>query len=189
MAYGFIPVKHALGGEILTNSFKRYSIASAYNTDLYAGDAVKLVAAGTIERCAAGDTPVGVFAGVSYKNSTTGDVVYDTRWPASTTATDIVAYVYDDPYLIFKVESDQDTTALAAVDVGFNADMIVAAGSATTKRSGMSLDSSTKAVTGTLVYRVLGSAEVDEAWTSAGTVMDVYVMHNLHFLKNTVAGI
>jgi hypothetical protein len=187
MAYGLTPVKHLVGGVIRMNTYMNYTIASAYNTALYQGDPVKLVAGGTIERAAAGDKIVGVFSGVQYTDSVSGEVKYTAYWPASQTATNITAYVWDDPFLMFKAEADQDTTALVAADVGFNADIIVAAGSSVTKRSGTSIDSSTGATTATLVFRIVGTAqEANETqWTAAGTPMDIYVVPNVHAWTNT----
>jgi hypothetical protein len=46
--------------------------------------------------------------------------------------------------------------ALAAVDVGLNADLASGSGSAYTRRSGFVLDTSTKNTTNTLQMRILG---------------------------------
>lgn len=186
MAYGLEPVRHAVGGTIRMNSFKDYTIASAYATSVFTGDPVKLVAAGTVEQAAAGDELLGVFGGVEYTASD-GSITFSKYWPASTTATNIKAMVYDDPWIVYKAEADQDTTALAAADIGTNCDVVVAAGSTTTGLSGVSVDSSSK-VASTAQVRILASAETDASFTSAGTVMDVYVVINEHFYKNT-AGI
>ena len=45
---------------------------------------------------------IGVFDGCSYTASD-GSYVYSEYWPSGTTATDIIAYVYDDPYTVYKV--------------------------------------------------------------------------------------
>lgn len=185
MAYGLTPVRHVRGGVIRMNNFMRYTIASAYATDLYVGDPVKLVAGGTIERAAAGDSLVGVFAGVQYKDTVSGEFKYAQRWPASTAASEITAMVWDDPDVLYRAEADQDTTALVFADIGLNVDIVVAAGSDVTNRSGSSVDSNTEAVTNTIVLRFLGSAEDDEAFTAVGTPMDVYVMINLHMHRDT----
>lgn len=64
-AYGFQPLRHLSGGEIRTSE---YTIAIDYSTEIFSGDPVKFVAAGTIEVAAAGNVILGVFQGVSYKN-------------------------------------------------------------------------------------------------------------------------
>lgn len=183
MAYGFIPVKHVAGGVIRMNNFEDYTIASAYNTALYTGDPVMKVADGSIELATAGSAAYcGIFAGVEYTDSVTGDQVYNAYWPADQTATNIKAYVWDDPWIKFKVEADQDTTPLVAGDVGMNCDHIAGTGSNVTKRSGVQLDSSDQA-TADGMFRVVGSAQGlgETQWTAAGTVMDVYVVAVEHF--------
>jgi len=190
MAYGFVPVRHATGGVIRTNNYKSYTIASAYATALYQGDPVLMTTDGSLIVGTSGSAAyVGIFKGVSYRNSVTGDVVYDNYWPASQTATDIVAYVWDDPNLIFKVEADQVGTALASTDIGSNADHNAGTGSNVTKRSGAVLDSSDISANA-FQFRVLGTAqdENETQWTAAGTAMDVYVVAVEHFYT-TAAGI
>ncbi len=83
-----------------------YSIASGYATALGKGDPVKLASDGTIEK-ATNDTAdsIGVFIGVQYTDSL-GEPQYSNLWAASTTGTDIVAYVIDDPFATFHVVGD-----------------------------------------------------------------------------------
>ena len=191
MAYGFTPVKHLSGGVIRTNNFMTYKIASAYGTAIYQGDPVEIIADGTIVRSTTpGAEMVGIFKGVTYTDSTTGDVIYNAVWPASTTATNIVAYVWDDPWLMFKAESDQDTTALASTSRGTNVEMVAGTGSNVTKRSGFAINSNTAANTSTLTWRVLGSAQLpgETEWTAAGTTMDVHVMPNVHYWLHIATG-
>lgn len=183
MAYGFKPVKHVSGGVIRTNNFEDYTIASAYGTALYQGDPVMKAADGSIVLGAAGNVLYcGIFSGVSYIDSVTGDVIYNAYWPADQTATKIKAFVYDDPWMKLMVEADQDTTPLVSGDVGMNCDHIAGSGSNITKLSGVQLDSSDQA-TGDGMFRVVGSAqdENETEWTSAGTTMDVYVVAVEHF--------
>lgn len=189
MAYGFVPVKHASGGTIRPNE---YSIAAAYTTNIFSGDPVALVDGGTIQQGAAssGTGLVGVFYGVSYKKST-GEYVYSRFWDTPTGATEIKAYVYDDPNIIYKVESDQDTTPIAAATVGSNVDFAAGTGSTVTGQSAAYIDSSTNTdgSPGAANFRVLGSAELDGSFTSAGTPMDIYVRFNEHQLYANVTGL
>ena len=50
-AHGFKPMRHLAGGTIRTSE---YTIAIDYDTAIYTGDPVKLVAAGGVEIAAAG---------------------------------------------------------------------------------------------------------------------------------------
>lgn len=180
MAYGFVPA-YKPGGTITLSD--KYKIASGYGTLIGTGDLVKVVAGGTIERAAASDTTLlGAFFGCEYTDSN-GNVVFSRKWPASTTATNIKAYVFDDPEIVYMVESDQDTTALAAADVGTNCEILVAnANSQGTSQ--MVVDSSSKVTTAAQI-RIVASAEDGGTFTAAGTAMDVFVRINEHFYRTT----
>ena len=155
-ARGFWPVRHLSGG---TNRSNEYGIASAYATNIFKGDLVKLVAAGTIEAAAAGNRFVGVFDGVEYTDAN-GNVVFSQYWPASTVATNIKARVYDDPNTVFGVQSAGSTVA---ADVGNLGDHVAGAGSTNTGNSGHELNGSTG--TGVAAFRVLGRiATPDNDW-------------------------
>lgn len=189
MAYGFEAVRAIGGTPARMNTFMDYTVASNYGTALYTGDPVKLVAAGNIERCAAGDVPVGVFAGAEWTDPNTGEIKFSKYVPATSGASDVKAYVYDDPYIVFKIEADQAADPLVLADRGLNADVVAGSGSNFTGLSGFALDSSTADTTNTLVYRLTGSAEDGGTFTLVGVPMDVYVVHNLHFWKNSTTGV
>ena len=59
-AFGFRPARHLTGGLIRTNEYK---IAANYGTAIYHGQAVKALAAGGIDVCAAGEVVLGIFGG------------------------------------------------------------------------------------------------------------------------------
>jgi hypothetical protein len=67
--------------------------------------------------------------------------------------------VCTDPGQLYEIQEDAVGGALAAVDVGLNADFIVAAATAYTKRSGVMLDTSTKATTATLPLKIMGFSQ------------------------------
>ena len=94
-AYGLIPVRHMSGNSPRAN---KYTITSGLAENIFTGDLVILTADGVITPHTATETNnIGVFAGVAYTASD-GSYVYSQYWPSGTVATDIVAYVYDDPY-------------------------------------------------------------------------------------------
>jgi hypothetical protein len=106
--FGFRPSFHNSG----QMRPKAYVIASAYAVNIFAGDPVKLTDAGVIQLGTSdgtrsgtvdGVTLLGIFAGVQYRDSN-GKPVVSNFWPASTTATEIQAFVYDDPETLFDVE-------------------------------------------------------------------------------------
>ena len=94
-AFGFKPVRHLCGGEIRT---EEYGIASGYAANVFTGQVIELVAGGTIEAAAAGDTQQGgVFGGCFYTDPTTKKPTYNAYYPTGTAAADTVVYVYADP--------------------------------------------------------------------------------------------
>lgn len=133
---------------------RAYKIASGYATAIFAGDFVKLVAGGGVEKDTgtATLTPMGIVVGFEYTDPTTGQLLQTNYWPASTVAADAKAFVIDDPYVLFLMEADG---SIAAADVGQNAGVVQTAGSTANGRSKNALDQSTLATTNTLPLRVV----------------------------------
>ena len=141
-AFGFRPVRHLSGGELRTNEYK---IANNYGTVIYQGQVVKAVAAGGIEAAAVGNVVLGIFGGCFFTDPTTSKPTFSNYYPASTAAADIVAFVYDDPRIVF--EAQHDGTGTAAMNFsGF--DLVGTGGSTTTGRSSSELDTSSSTTTG-----------------------------------------
>jgi len=80
--YGLVPVK-LLSGVPFVGVTRHYKIASGYATSIFAGDAVKLVTGGTVERDAfdAAMTPIGVFMGCTYTDPSLGYKVFRSVLP------------------------------------------------------------------------------------------------------------
>lgn len=106
--FGFRPSFHN-SGQIRP---KAYTIASGYAANVFSGDPVKLVDAGTVQLGTSDGTRsgtvdgillLGIFAGCEYRDST-GKPVISPFWPASVTATEVTAWVYDDPETLFDVQ-------------------------------------------------------------------------------------
>lgn len=186
--YGLRPV-NMLGGQVMTHSIRLMRIASGYATSIFYGDLVQRVADGTIEKStitttsAMPNTPVGVFLGVEYEDSS--GLRNRQFYPASLTVdanTIIWAYVCDDPDALFEVQADGtlDLTAMGA-----NAALVQGAGSTTTGNSGVQLDASSVATTAALPLRIVdyvdkqGFSELGDAFT------DVIVKLNAHFYRQT----
>ncbi len=111
--FGLRPVG-SLGntGEVV---MRHYPIATTYGTAIAMGDLVQLVDGGsatTIEKqSGTGDDTtaidiVGIFMGCQYTDPTTGQLTHSSQWPASNAATDAVAYVVDDPNVVFEIQAD-----------------------------------------------------------------------------------
>lgn len=173
IAFGLTPVKNADGSPYNGATHLAYAPATD-GTALYIGDPVKLAgsadAAGvpSVTRCAAGDTITGVVVG--FQDSASMLLGYGA---ASTARYPLLARGSN---VVFEIQEDSVGGALAAVDIGLNADIIVAAGSSYTRNSGVMLDTSTKATTATLALRIRGLAQRPD--NAIGTNAKVYVTLN-----------
>jgi hypothetical protein len=154
--YGLLPV-NLIGGQVFAGATRQIPVASGYNTSIFYGDPVKLVSSGTLERDTpdAAMTPIGVFLGCSYTDPTFGKV-FRQYYPANTVASDIVAYVQDDPDALFTAAIVSGTTVVAAVSrtfVGNNVEMVNNTGSAITGNSAAAVTA--PATTATLPLRIV----------------------------------
>ena len=153
---GAEPVNTLSASGSYTGKVRHMKIASAYNTAIFYGDFVKLVAAGT----------VGIFVGCSYTDPSTSQMTFNQQFPADTAASDIMAYVVDDPKLVFKMQADE---AVAQTGLGNNISAVSTAGSTSIGRSKNALDGGSIATTNSLPLRVLEFVE-----GPSSTVGDAY---------------
>ena len=159
--YGLKPV-NLIGGQVFAGSTRLMQIASGYATNIFYGDLVKRVSDGTIEKDTGTTTatPVGIFLGVSFTNSSTGQVQQQQFYPASQaikSGTQIFAVVADDPDTLFQVAVVSGTTVITGVGIsaiGNNATLVQNAGSTTSGNSAVAILDST-ATTNTLPIRII----------------------------------
>ena len=153
---GAEPVGTLSASGSFTGKVRHIKIASAYNTTIFYGDFVKLVAAGTAEKAAVTTAvvagTVGVFVGCAYTDPTTKQPTFSQFWPANTVASDAVAYVADDPSLVFQMQADE---AIAQTGLGNNVSAVSTAGSTDIGRSRNALDGGSIATTNTLPLRIV----------------------------------
>ena len=119
---------------------------------------------------------IGVFAGVSYTASD-GSYVYSQYWPTGTSATNIVAFVYDDPYIVYKVQS---AGSPAQTNIGNCADVVAGAGSTTTGQSGFEISGTMAA--GTATCKIVALYDSPSNAFGSNAVMEVII--NEHILKD-----
>lgn len=186
--HGFRPVG-LLGGRVYAGATRKFQIASGYGTGIFYGDAVKLVAAGTIEKDTGTTamTPVGIFLGCEYIDPNVNQKVFKQYFPASTTVTTgtITAFVADDPDLVMRIQADE---AVDQTDVGANFAIVQGAGSTVTGNSGVSLDGGSHNTTNTLPVRLIGFVDgPDSAVSDAYT--DCLVKWNVGHQYNNTQGV
>ena len=169
--YGARPIGTLSASGSFTGKVRHLPIITTYNTQISYGDFVKLVASGTIEKDA-GTTSLascGIFMGCSYTDPTTSQKTFSQFWPASNAATDAMAYVLDDPHVVFQMQAE---SVMNTTERGLNACIVVTAGSSTIGKSKNALDagaSSSPAVTATFPLRILDFVEGPHSLPPKGT--------------------
>lgn len=189
---GLTPVKY-LNGAKWTGQGNIYSIASDNTDAMYVGDPVTLSGTGDtlgipgIGIGVAGATCVGVIVAVgtiregAYINPADLTKVY----APATKASVYYALVVDDPNVVFEIQ--ESGTALAATDIGLNANFVIAAPSTGGVLSGTYLGNSTKNTTSTLNLKLLGLARRSD--NVFGTYAKWNVLLNNHVFRTGVAGV
>ena len=181
---GAEPVGTLSASGSFTGKVRHIKIASGYGTAIFYGDFVKLVSSGTVEKDTGTTslTPVGVFMGCSYTDPSTNQKTFNQQFPASTAASDIMAYVLDDPSVLMRMQGD---ATLAQTTLGNNVAVVQTAGSTSIGRSKNAVDSSTVATTNTLPLRIIDF--VDGPTSTVGDAFtDVIVKFNVgHIYVNT----
>ena len=125
-------------------------------TIAYFNDPVKATDAGTIAVAAAGDKLLGSLNGSFYTDPTTQKPTWRNYIP-SVAATDIVAFVSDDPYERFEIRSN-NTGASAVTDIFNNANITYLAGDSANYVSRVRLNDATL-TTSTEQLQILGSTK------------------------------
>ena len=173
-AFGFRPCRSLSGGQVRTSE---HTIADTYGTAIYTNQPVVGVTAGGIQHAIDTSTGtvgliLGTFGGPQYTDSD-GKPTFKSFWKASTSATDRVVYVYDDPQIVFEVQHD-GTGTVALNFAGF--DFVGLSGNTDTGISKAELDTSSNATSGN--FQQLGiSKDPDNSDTSSANC-NAYVMVN-----------
>jgi hypothetical protein len=173
--FGLRPIGRLDSGSL--EVFRQYPIASGYGTAIATGDIVQLVDGGTAttieKQSATGDDStaidiVGIFLGCSYTDPNTNQKTFSQLYPASTAASDIMAYVVDDPNVLFTIQADGAPTNTGDI-YGKNTLLVQTAPNTSLKVSRVALDISelsTDAQNPIRVIDYLGGDQGDEKGTS-----------------------
>lgn len=180
--YGLRPVKR-IDGQPYAGAVGEYRIESGETDTFFNGQPVQ-IASGYVVEISAGDmgtstTPdeyIGVFMGCSYTDPTSSNKVWRNYYPGSVTASDIVAYVADDPALVFQVQAEDASFDVNAVIGSCYALGETDSGSTLTGNSTIDLDNSAGAGA-TKPFKVVGLAN-QPGNTNASGYVDVLVMIN-----------
>ncbi len=140
--FGFRASYHN-SGQIIA---KAYTLATGYAQNVFQGDPVKLVDTGVVQLGSSDGTRsgttdgvllLGIFAGCQYIDAL-GVPTVSPYWPSGVAATEITAWVYDDPEILFAVQYDNPSSGTTVqTAVGEQCDWTVASPGGST-RTGLS---------------------------------------------------
>ena len=190
--FGFRPSYHNSG----QMRAKAYTIASAYAANIFQGDPVKLVDAGTIQLGTSDGTRsgttdgialLGIFAGCQY-NDASGKPTISPFWPSGATGSEITAWVYDDPETLFDVQyTNPSAGTTMQTAVGEECDWTVAAPGGSTQ-TGLSTTQLSAIQTTSGQFQITGFARnINDSMTDAYIVATVRI--NEHSYKAAVNSI
>ena len=190
--YGLVPI-NLIGGQVFAGQTRELPIASNTAGAINNGDIVRLSSGfivketGTTTVSATG--VIGVFVGCSYTIPSTGQLLFANSYPGSVVASNIVAYVVDDPDALFKVAvtGGATSTTITPIDntiLGNN--MAISQPSTNTTISGNSnigaYDSGSNTAF-TLPLRVVGL--IEETVDASGNYSEVIVKWNMPYITLT----
>ena len=180
--YGFQPINR-IGGTPYAGSTRLIPVDSGA---VYDGDLVEMLASGSCAVISSGTAAaqcVGVCVGLQYTNSS-GQTVQAQYAPASG-VTNVVAYVVDDPSVLFKVavvSSGTTMSTLTRAAVGANCTVAANSGNANTGDSAQAITTTT-GVTATYPIRIIDV--VPETAPTTTTYAEMIVKINTHAYNNT----
>jgi hypothetical protein len=183
-AFGLRPA-HMMGGAPYSGGQSRYRIANNQSGAIFQGDLVKQLTGGTVSRAAASSTVpvVGVFNGCRYTDPTTSEQVFSNHYPGAVAADDIIAFIVDDPNVVFEVQAD---AAFPVADLFGNFDVVdqTPTGDTRSGRSNMELDVTTGATTTTLPLKAIDISQDPDNDDVASANTNVMVV-----IQNHIAGV
>lgn len=197
--FGLKPIRHAHGAPY-NGAGRWYYINASYGTALFIGDPVTIVSGGSntssITVPGGGEFPAGTLPSIQAASAggpVVGAIVSFAAQPTdlettySKASTQGVAFVADDPDLIWEIQEVSGGTALTAADVGLNASFVAGSGSTSSGLSGYELNNGTEASTAGLELKIIALANrVDNA---IGEHAKWEVKLNDHTLAHAAAGI
>jgi hypothetical protein len=180
-AFGLRPIGK-VGQNRDNGGLSEYSIAANDTSTIYFNDPVKATAAGTIDVAGAGGDLLGSLNGVFYTDPTTKKPTWANHY-SQVNAADTVAFVSDDPYERFEIQSN-GTNAITQASVFLNYDIAYTAGDSANYVSKVELNESTGVSTAAQL-RLLGFSKDPDNSDIGSANVNMVVSINEHFLKST----
>jgi hypothetical protein len=180
--FGLRPYRK-LDGTPLVGAQNRYTIASGHTTAIFQGDMVIPLTSGNIDRHTAGNGTaiLGVFNGCFYTDPTTQKPTYSNYYPGGVAASDITAFVVDDPDAVFLVDAD---SAFPRASLFTNYSVTNVTGVTQTGLSKVQLDVSTASTKTTFAVQAIDiSQDPDNSDTTTDNA-NILVRINNHFYRS-----
>ena len=180
--FGLRPYRK-LDGTPLVGAQNRYTIASNYGTAIFQGDLVEPLTTGNIQKHGAGtsDAVVGVFNGCFYTDPTTQKPTFSNFYPGSIVASDITAFIVDDPDAVFLVDAD---AAFTRADLYKNYSVTNTTGVTQTGISKAQLDVSASGTAATFVVQAIDISQDPDNSDTGNANANILVRINNHFYRS-----
>ena len=176
--FGLRPYRK-LDGTPLVGAQNRYTIASNYGTAIFQGDLVEPLTTGNIQKHGAGtsDAVVGVFKGCFYTDPTTQKPTFSNFYPGSIVASDITAFIVDDPDAVFLVDAD---AAFTRADLYKNYSVTNTTGVTQTGISKAQLDVSASGTAATFVVQAIDISQDPDNSDTGNANANILVLSLIH---------
>ena len=180
--FGLRPYRK-LDGTPLVGAQNRYTIASGYATAIFQGDLVEPKTTGNIEKHGANtsDAVVGVFNGCFYTDPTTQKPTFSNHYPGGIAASDITAFVVDDPDAVFLVDADE---AFTRADLFRNYSVTNTTGVTATGISKAQLDVSVSGTAQTFIIQAIDICQDPDNSDTGSANANILVRINNHFYRS-----
>jgi len=180
--FGLRPYRK-LDGTPLVGAQNRYTIASGYATAIYQGDLVEPLTSGNIQKHGANtsDAVVGVFNGCFYTDPTTQKPTFSNHYPGGIAASDITAFVVDDPDAVFLIDADE---AFTRADLFRNYSVTNTTGVTATGISKAQLDVSVSGTAQTFVIQAIDICQDPDNSDTGSANANILVRINNHFYRS-----
>jgi hypothetical protein len=180
--FGLRPYRK-LDGTPLVGAQNRYTIASSYATAIYQGDLVIPVTGGNIERHVYNNSSsvVGVFNGCFYTDPTTQKPTFSNYYPGGVAASDITAFVVDDPDAVFLMDAD---ATFAREDLFQNYSVTNGTGNTKTGISEVQLDVGASGTNASFVIQAIDISQDPNNSDVGSANANILVRINKHFYRD-----
>lgn len=170
---GLVPVYHRNGGVIRAIPLVN-GIASGYGTSIFTGDPIVMATDGTMTISGATNASIvdGVFAGVQYTTAA-GNRVNNPYWPASTVATNIIAFFTSDPNIEYEIQANG---SLLQTSIGDGAPIVLGTGNTRSGQSTSALSTTLVGAAAQCQFKIVDlGGVVGNAWGDTYTIVRVII--------------